>query len=305
MSYPLMSVAIPAYNHENFIEACLASVCAQTYPELEIVLVDDGSTDHTLKRAKEFLDRNGSRFRRIEISSRANRGVSATSNECISACRAEWVHLLGSDDALLPDKIMSQWRAIQKWGNRELALVYADVEDIDSTGQTLDRQDRRRPVPGPDHKAYEELFLTNPVINPTVALRREAFLKIGGFDETLALEDWDCWLRLSARYPIARVAEVLAHYRRHGSQTSHNHTRMLHAMMVTFGKFLAQHGDLISPEIRRKNFRKNLHRLLRWSRKNQPLLLPVLFKDGFSSWLASPQAKNYHWYAKALEPSLS
>ena len=304
MTYPLMSVAIPAYNHADYIEACLASVCAQTYPELEIVLVDDGSTDDTLSRAKAFLDRHASRFRRIEVYSRPNRGVSATSNECISACRGEWVHLLGSDDTLLPDKVMREWRAIQNWGDPELALVYADVEDIDHTGRGLNRHDHDRPSPGPDHKAYEALFLGNPVINPTVALRREAFLKIGGFDETLALEDWDCWLRLSAEYPIARVPEVLACYRRHSSQTSRNQARMLHAMMLTFGKFLMQHGDLIPSEIRQRNFRKNLHRLFRWARKNRPSLLPFLLKDAMASLFLTPQAKDYFRYAKAIEPSL-
>ncbi len=304
MTYPLMSVAIPAYNHADYIEACLASVCAQTYPELEIVLVDDGSTDDTLSRAKAFLDRHASRFRRIEVYSRPNRGVSATSNECISASRGEWVHLLGSDDTLLPDKVMREWRAIQEWGDPQLALVYADVEDIDHTGRGLNRHDHDRPSPGPDHKAYEALFLGNPVINPTVALRREAFLKIGGFDETLALEDWDCWLRLSAEYPIARVPEVLACYRRHGSQTSRNQARMLHAMMLTFGKFLMQHGDLIPSEIRRRSFRKNLHRLFRWARKNRPSLLPFLFKDVLTCQFLTPQAENYFRYAKAIEPSL-
>ncbi len=305
MTYPLMSVAIPAYNHVDYIEACLASVCAQTYPELEIVLVDDGSTDDTLSRAKAFLDRHASRFRRIEAYSRPNSGVSATSNECISACRGEWVHLLGSDDTLLPDKIMREWQAIREWDDPELALVYADVEDIDYTGRRLKRHDLGRPAQGPDHKAYEALFLGNPVINPTVALRREAFLKIGGFDETLALEDWDCWLRLSARYSIARVPEVLACYRRHGTQTSRNQTRMLHAMMITFGKFLIQHGELIPSEIRRRSLHKNLHRLFRWARKNQPSLLPFLLKDALVSLFFTPQAEDYFRYAQALEPCLN
>lgn len=118
-----MSVAIPAFNHADYIEACLASVCSQTYPEIEIVLVDDGSIDDTLFRAKVFLDQHASRFRRIEAYSRPNRGVSATSNECVSACRGEWVHLLGSDDTLAPNKLMREWLAIQEWNSPELALV--------------------------------------------------------------------------------------------------------------------------------------------------------------------------------------
>lgn len=172
-------------------------------------------------------------------------------------------------------------------------------------GRTLNRRHRARPSPGPDHKAYQALFLGNPVLNPTVALRREAFLKIGGFDETLALEDWDCWLRLAVNYPIARVPEVLAFYRRHGSQNSRNQTRMLHAMMITFGKFLTQHGELIPSGVRRRNFYKNLHRLLRWARKNRPSLLAPLLKDTLAGFFSVPKATDYFRYAEALEPYLN
>ena len=83
---PLVSIAIPAYNHASFIEDCLASVCAQTYPELELVLIDDGSTDNTFEIAKSFLEQHRSRFLRIVLECRQNQGVSANSNACIEAC---------------------------------------------------------------------------------------------------------------------------------------------------------------------------------------------------------------------------
>jgi hypothetical protein len=124
----LVSVAIPAYNHAAFIEACLASVCAQTYPELELVLIDDGSQDDTLEVARRFLESRRDRFRRIVLERQENQGVSAASNAVIAACRGEWVHLLGSDDVLYPNKVARIQQAIAEWNCPDLALVHADAD---------------------------------------------------------------------------------------------------------------------------------------------------------------------------------
>ncbi|MBK8524399.1 MAG: glycosyltransferase family 2 protein [Betaproteobacteria bacterium] len=78
MTLPLVSIAIPAYRHARYIETCLASVCAQTYPELELVLIDDGSPDDTFEVAKRFLDAHRDRFRHIVLERRENRGSART-----------------------------------------------------------------------------------------------------------------------------------------------------------------------------------------------------------------------------------
>ena len=75
MTLPLVSIAIPAYKHAAFIEECLASVCAQTYPELELVLIDDGSPDDTFAIAQRYLEAHGKRFRRIVLERRENDGT--------------------------------------------------------------------------------------------------------------------------------------------------------------------------------------------------------------------------------------
>ncbi len=178
MKYPLVSVAIPAYNHGEYIEACLRSVHDQTYPNIELVVIDDGSTDDTRARIDRFLSTHEDRFSKVLVRSQTNRGVSATSNKAIEACSAEWVHLLGSDDILDPDKIMLQWQAIQTWNDPSLALVYSDARYIDNKGVVLPKIQTDRAEPGPHHSAYQSLILRNELTNPTVALRREAFLDI-------------------------------------------------------------------------------------------------------------------------------
>ena len=197
---PLVSVAVPAYNHARYIDASLLSVYSQTYPNIELVVIDDGSTDGTRALIEHFLSERGDRFANIIFRSRANRGVSATSNEAIAACSAEWVHLLGSDDVIYRDKILHQQQAVQMWNEPTLALVYADANYIDENGDTLPKTQGGRPAPGPEHSACQSLFLQNAITNPTVALKRDAFLGIGGFDESMRLEDWDCWLRLSVKH---------------------------------------------------------------------------------------------------------
>ncbi len=303
MTLPLVSVAIPAYNHAAYIEACLASVCAQTYPELELVLIDDGSQDDTLEVARRFLEPRRERFRRIVLEHQENQGVSAASNAVIAACQGEWVHLLGSDDVLYPDKVARIQQAIADWDCPDLALVHADADYIDQHGGQLARQPRRsRPAPGPDREAWRWLFMGGHyVFNPTLALRREAVLAVGGFDSKLPQEDLDCFLRLSARYAIARVPEVLASYRKHPGNNLRRRVRVLGALFQTYGKFLAEHGSLIPDDEIRRHFRQNLKRFWRRMRRKQPWLLPAVLGAQLKSHLRTPTPEDYRRFGRLLD----
>ena len=297
MSLPLVSVAVPAYNHAAFLNDCLESVRAQTYPRLELMIVDDGSTDDTLAVAERFAAAHADRFERLTILHQPNRGVSAASNRAIAACEGEWVHLLGSDDLLYPDKIQFQQQAIAAWNEPRLALVYSDVDFINAEGRVLSSATRNRPAPGPDHQAYLWLISHNYIANPTVALRREAFLAMGGFDEQLRLEDLDGWLRLSVDYAIARTPGVLAGYRRHGDNASLHQLMMFEANWTTLGQFAEQHGELIPPALWRACLRRRLHSFLRWARKNAPELIPAILGDALLSGVRTPKPAVWRRYA--------
>jgi alpha-1,3-rhamnosyltransferase len=303
MTLPLVSIAIPAYKHAMFIEACLASVCAQTYPELELVLIDDGSPDDTLEVARRFLEKRHDRFRRIVLERRENRGVSVNSNACIEACLGEWVHLLGSDDVLYPEKVARIQNAIADWSLADLALVHADADFIDQHGQPVARTDQLpRPQPGPDHDASQWLFMgRHSIINPTIALHRKTFLAIGGFDKNLALEDMDCWLRLSVGHSIARLPEVLASYRKHPGNTLRRRVKMLGAQFFTFAKFIEANPRLISEEDICKQFRKNVWRFWRRMRKLKPWLYPMVVATMIRSRFVTPQAADYRRFGAILD----
>lgn len=304
MNLPLVSVAIPAYNHAAFIEDCLASVCAQTYPELELVMIDDGSTDATFEVAEKFLAPRRERFRRVVLQRQPNQGVCATSNAAIAAARGEWVHLLGSDDRLYPQAVARVQQAIAEWRCPELALVHADIDMIDAAGQPAagTRLRKRRPPPGVDREAWRWLFLNRHFIfNPTVALRREALLAVGGFDPRLSLEDLDCWLRLALRYPIARVPEVLASYRKHAGNTSRRRLMMLGALLHTYAKFLDAAGGRFAAAELGHHYRRNLRQVWRRFRASRPAWLPAVAVAWLGSYLRPPGAGDYLRFGELLD----
>lgn len=270
MNLPLMSVAIPAYNHAPYIVESLESVVRQSYPVIEVVVVDDGSNDGTADLAESFIARHTDRFRRVKIVRQANCGVSAASNRAIRECEGEWVHLLGSDDRLYPDKIAAQWQAILSWNEPGLALVYADADFIDADGNIQSTTLSRRPPPGIDRCAWTWLMHTNRIPNPTVAIRRSAFLALGGFDERLRLEDLDAWLRLAARHPIARVPAVLAAYRRHAGNASRAQLRMLAQTWITLAGFVESHPVLVDRRTLRRALMRHLHRSWRVAKRINP-----------------------------------
>lgn len=299
---PLVSIAIPAYNHAAFIEDCLASVCAQTYPELELVLIDDGSTDNTFEMARCFLEPYRSRFRRVVLERRENRGVSANSNACIEACNGEWVHLLGSDDVLFPNKVERIQQHIQQWACPNLALVHADCAYIDQYGKSVTRaRMKSRPAPGPDFQAYHWLFLEkHSLFNPTIALHRSTYLSIGGFDRDLPLEDLDCWLRLSVRHAVARVPEVLACYRKHPGNSLRRRVRMLGALFRTYGKFLDSYPGRISDREIRVHFRRNVWRVWRRTRMERPWMIFPVIATMIRCWSQTPRSTDYLHFADLL-----
>lgn len=301
MTLPLVSIAIPAYRHADYIETCLASVCAQTYPELELVLIDDGSPDNTFEIAQRFLEPRCNRFRRIVLERRENRGVSANSNACIEACRGEWVHLLGSDDRLYPEKVARIQAAITEWVLPDLALVHTDTDTIDATGAPhVSRHKAQQAPQGPDRNAYRWLFHRNLISNPSIALRREAFLAIGGFDPTLPLEDIDCWLRLSTRYAIARIPEVLASYRKHPGNSLRQRQKMLGAFFCTHAKFIEENPELIPDAELRQHYRRYLRRFWVRVRRQQPALFPVFAMAFLGSYFRPPCAEDYRRFGKTL-----
>ncbi|MCU0497004.1 MAG: glycosyltransferase family 2 protein [Anaerolineae bacterium] len=207
--HPLVSVIIPVYNAAAYIKRAIDSALGQTYPNLEIILIDDGSTDQSAALIQQHYGQD----RRVRYGYQVNQGVSAARNRGVQSAQGEFVHFLDSDDWLDPTKIEKSYRLFES--NPAIAVVYGHGIAMHPDGMTPIPLDQP-PLPSGD--VFCE-WLTGTMaggkhgVTPSFMVKRAAILEVGGFDPTITLaEDWDLWLRLAERYPFAALSEKLVYY---------------------------------------------------------------------------------------------
>jgi glycosyltransferase involved in cell wall biosynthesis len=205
---PEVSVVIPAYNAARYVGAAVESVLAQSFDDLEVVVVDDGSTDETA----DVVAGLGARVRCIR---QANSGVAVARNQGIAQSDSRYVAFLDADDAWLPEKLAKQMKALRESPDRRFcytafAIAGSDLEPIEV---------RRGPLVG---TALGTLLLQGNVVGAsTPVCERELFAKAGDFDPALSqCADWDMWMRLAAHTEFIYLDEPLVNYRQHGSNMS-------------------------------------------------------------------------------------
>jgi glycosyltransferase involved in cell wall biosynthesis len=215
----LVSAVIPAYNYARFVGRAIDSVFAQTYENIECIVVDDGSTDDTPAVLAAYGDR-------IRMLRQQNRGLSAARNAGITMARGECVALLDADDEWLPEKLAKQVALLQ--ARPEVAVVGCGWNAVDSDGKFLFKV--QLPAPGPGEDAVRGIALRKRWVCGSASaavIRRHVLDEVGLFDETLtAAEDWDMWLRIGAEHKIANVPEVLLRIFHHFTGTFRNATKM-------------------------------------------------------------------------------
>src|SRR4051812_5827779 len=225
---------MPAYNVEPYLAESIESVLAQTYRDLELVIVNDGSTDGSLAIAERY---RAAHPERIVIVSQQNRGLAGARNAALRAARGTVFALLDSDDTWAPTFLAEQ-----------RAILDADSTVAIVTGNALNRggdQDGRpvRPVidtqPVPD---LVEILRDETAVFIMSVFRREVYERIGGFDETFRTnEDYDYWIRAAlAGFPFARNPRPLGLYRRHANSLSASEVRMITGILRVFRKTLPQ-----------------------------------------------------------------
>jgi hypothetical protein len=211
---PQVSVFLASYNHARYIGKTLDSVLAQTFRDIEIVVVDDGSTDGSHEILLDYQQRYPDTIRYFTHPGRANKGVSITSNVGIEKSRGEYLAWLGSDDIWLPEKLAKQVDYLAH--HLEAGMVY-------SLAYVIDENDNQYPgVAGKalGRPALNQLILANDLPASSVMVRRSCLDDVGVFDEKLIYSDWDLWIRIAAKYEIGCTAEPLVMYRVHGRNMS-------------------------------------------------------------------------------------
>ena len=218
---PLVSVVVPAHNAEGTLAQTLMSAMAQTYPHLEIVVVDDGSTDGTAGLVSRFTD--GARVVRMVTSARP--GAGAARNSGLAAANGEYVAFLDADDLWHPRKIEKQVAIAAEMG--EFGFIYTYAGRIDGRDNPLSPMPQ---IPIDGFGFWRHLHWNFVGCGSVILARRDVLLAIGGFHEDVdGCEDYLLQLRLAAHYPIACIREVLLSYRDRPGSVSSDRESMLRA----------------------------------------------------------------------------
>jgi hypothetical protein len=227
---PLVSVIIPVYNGELLIGQTIDSALRQTYQNMEIIVVDDASTDRTPELVEAYTARDS----RVRLIRQPHSGVARARNRALAEARGEFIAPLDADDLWEPNKIAMQVaRMLQA---ADAGMVYSWWVWIDTKGAVLDRS------PGwliEGEATLPTLLQVNYTGNASVPLyRRRCMEEVGGYDEDLVkkgaqgCEDWDLALKVAARYPVAVVPAILTGYRRAQGRMSMNHEAMLRSQTL-------------------------------------------------------------------------
>jgi glycosyltransferase involved in cell wall biosynthesis len=202
MFYPPVTVLIAAYNAARTIERALTSVWRQNYPEIEVIVVDDGSTDDTCIWVQE-LARGNLRLIRLE----KNLGVSAALNAGIRQAHTDYIAFLDADDDWMAEKLIKQLPIIE--ARPAMTLIACGGEAVDPAGRILDTFGLELPPYSP-HEFWRALLVRTYFSRSTVVARRNKLLEVGGFDEALMVsEDQDMWIKLASSGETGFVSGVL------------------------------------------------------------------------------------------------
>ena len=215
-----MSVIIPTYNRAKYIAETIESVLSQTYTNLEIIVIDDGSTDNTKEVVSKYVPR-------IQYVWKENSERGASRNYGLQLAKGEFISFLDSDDLWLPNKIEEDLNVFEKYPSA--SVVYSDVILIDSAGKYL-KPLKRKSYSG---RVTERLLQGNFIIMAAHLVRTELVRKFGGFIEERELsgsEDWEMWVRLSTITDFIYLPKVTAKYRSHAANTMSNAEGMSRSM---------------------------------------------------------------------------
>jgi len=224
-----VSVIIPTYNRVHLVSQAVQSVLDQTYQDLEIIVVDDGSTDNTEEVVRSFKD-----SRICYIRHKENRGGSAARNTGIKAARGEFIAFLDSDDEWLPSKLSKQMTIFQA-APEELGVVYCGVYFVDY------QSDRIIETIVPDYRGNILKVILNRGSGPSLpasVVKKECFEKVGLFDEIFpSYQDADLWARISQFYQFDFVKECLLKVWRNHEQISTNEIARLKGRELFLSKY--------------------------------------------------------------------
>tara|TARA_R110000823_G_scaffold32383_4_gene91338 strand:- start:135 stop:1052 length:918 start_codon:yes stop_codon:yes gene_type:complete len=223
----LVSVIVPVYNRAHLVSETIQSILSQTYEPVEIILINDGSSDESLSILREYERRFPTKVRVID---QPNQGQIIARNNGIEAAQGKYIAFLDSDDLWLEDKLERQMPLFEPG----VGLVYSGTEIIDEDGQTIRVEPADESITG---DIYPQLLIKNRMTGGTVVVTAEALEHVGLFSTDFkAAENWDLWLRICKVYSARVVRDPLIKYRIHEDNMSGDGQLMLRAKLQIIEK---------------------------------------------------------------------
>lgn len=205
---PLVSVVMPAYNSEKYIAEAIESILNQTYKNFEFIIVNDGSTDNTLKIIKKYAKKD----KRIKvINNKENLKICKSLNRGITSSKGKYIARVDSDDISLPERFEEQVDFLEK--NKEAGVVGADMQIFN--GLTKENISIRK-YEKTDEKLRKTIFFYSPFAHPAVMIRKRVLEDLGQYNEEYHdCEDLELWFRIGSKYKFANINKILIKYRFH------------------------------------------------------------------------------------------
>ena len=252
MRTPAVTLIIPAFNAEHHIAEALESARDQTLREFEVIVVDDGSTDATLREVERFASELN-----LTIVQQANRGASAARNTGIERARGRYCAFLDADDAMLPERLAAQVELLE--AEPDLGLVHTDLMTFDERGIVhTTRRAFSNPCGG---MVLDRLLLDNFITTSTVMARKECLIEVGMFNVNRRIShDFELWLRMAARWKVGFIDRPLVRYRYRPGSLSHDKLESAHDALGVLEDFWQEHPEhrRNQPALYRNSFAEHL-----------------------------------------------
>ena len=239
---PLVTAVVPVYNHEKYVIESVRSILRQTYRNIELIIINDGSGDRSHEMVLTLVEECKKRFIHFEYLNRENRGLAATLNQALRIARGKYFSVLASDDIALPNKVSLLVDALES-ANDTCAAAFGNALFIDSEGEEvrLDSKgciaanagsisydnfidfytrDRSFDYRGNEFGTYKTLIVANYLPAMSNLVRTAAISEAGGWTVGNVIEDWEMWLKLSKKYRFIYINKPLAFYRLHDNSST-------------------------------------------------------------------------------------
>lgn len=256
MIKPIISVIMPMYNAERYVEESIKSVLDQSFMNFELIIVNDCSTDNSIQKIFSFND-----SRIILVHNKKNLGISKSLNKAIDISRGEYIARIDADDLMKKTRLENQYKFLEKF--TDIGVVGSAIEVIGDFGKYCHR------YPKEDRYIKYSMFFENSFAHPSIMCRKKLLIKAGRYTNNFSyVEDWDLWFRLSKLTKFHNLQKPLTIYRAHNDSSCYKYTKIQSCSKISLLKNIFYENKLpFKSYIYNKNFifsYKNLILLYAW-----------------------------------------